>query len=453
MSPNSSALTGAFSAVIFLICTPALADYCAEQSDPAAYSPNFAPISPVFSDEATGFLYVEEDLLTQTALSSTEASLLKLITTTLEQSGTKLAVVIPAPRITTFEGLETVDRELILNVGQSYNFLVDQLRGIGIVAPNVLEWVQEHSKDIDLYNLPQDNHWSPVGALDSALSLREQLDKTGFFELIQLGEVFEITGEESFSNIGSFAKALEDVCDIQPITVTLEKPSIKPVDVSSNSSDLLFGNVESNFDVGLIGTSFSNGGNRDNFDWTDAVRYALQSDVENYAIGGGGVESAFLSFALARPIEEYPDFLVWEIPWVNRAGDWTNRLRLIYGAMFGSCNQSGMQRSIEATIDPAAQWTTLFEGLALQDMISFEIPGLETGRVVFEVTYSDGQVVRIDANRSDRILNALDYPEWTVYLANPELPGFEGNPVSVSISIPNQQMAMPISATVCSALC
>ena len=444
-------LTSAMAALV--ICPNfAKADYCAEQSDPAAYSANFASISPVYSDEATGFLYVEKDLLTQTALSSSEASLLKLITTTLEQSGTKLAVVIPAPRITTFDGLETVDQVLILSVGQSYKLLVDQLRGIGIITPNVLEWVQNQNSDINLYNLHQDNHWSPVGALDTALSLRAQLDETGFFNLQELGEVFEIVGEETFSNIGSFAKALEDVCDIQPIRVTLDKPVIKPVDVSSNSSDLLFGDVESSFDVGLIGTSFSNGGNRDIFFWADAVRYALQSDVENYAIGGGGLETAFLSFALARPIEEYPDFLVWEIPWVNRAGDWTNRLRLIYGAMFGSCDQSGMQRSIEATIDPAAQWTTLFEGLALQDMISFEIPGLEIGRVVFEVTYSDGQVVRIDANRSDRTLNALDYPEWTVYLANPELPGFEGNPVSVSINIPNQQMVIPISATVCSSL-
>lgn len=450
MFSNSTAWTRVLCALAMSCGSPAQADFCAEQSDPAAYSARFAPISPVLSDDATGFLYVKGDLVTEAALSDLEASLLSGITSTLEQSGTKLALVIPAPRVTTFEGLSTLDQSHIQRVEQSYYLLVNQLQGIGIVTPNILEWTQTRSDDKDLYNLPQDNHWSPLGAMDSALSLREQLEKTSFFNLKNFGEAFEIRGTESFTHEGSFARALEDVCGVQPITVTLDRPSIKPVAVLSDASESLFGDIETDFEVGLIGTSFSNGGNRDNFSWADAVRFALQTDVENHAIGGGGVETAFLSFALARSIDEYPDLLIWEIPWVYRNGDWSDRLRMIRGAIFGSCTQGAMARSVDTTIDPAAQWTTLFDGLALQDMISFEIPGLEIGHVSFEVAYSDGREVEINVKRSDRILGALDYPEWTVYLADPELPVFEGNPVSVSIRIPNQKSPVPITATVCS---
>lgn len=111
----------------------------------------------------------------------------------------------------------------------------------------------------------------------------------------------------------------------------------------------------------------------------------------------------------------------------------------------------GLWRAVHSTsVSPTENETLLFDNMSLQDTISFEIPGYETGRVELIVGFADGQEETLTITRKKVFPNALDHPVWTVYLADPELPAFEGNPVSVSVNIPNQKSPVPISATVCS---
>ena len=174
------------------------------------------------------------------------------------------------------------------------------------------------------------------------------------------------------------------------------------------------------------------------FFWGDAVRYALQTDVTNLGIEGGGVGTSFLHFLLNSQTQDAPDLVVWEAPWVSLRSDWEDELRQIYGTLHGACVDDGLSRTVSTTLPATSEWTTLFDGLSLQDLLTFNVEGLATGQFQVRTTYSNGETRQLTFTRRDRLPNAISHPAWTVFLGDTDLGDFDGTPTTIEVKVPGQ---------------
>jgi len=426
----------------------AQADYCDAQADKDAYSQTSQWVAPVIGGPDGQFLYRDADLLQSGELSEIEQALLAKIVADLNDAGTDLVVVVPIPRVLTAD----IDGLPAAEVFASYSALISQLNEVGAYAPNLAAvYQQDHDSGV-LYNLFTDTHWSPEGTRYSGLALRAHLEQNSTFEIGDLDTSYGLGAEQQFELLGAYALAVNDVCgtNLPPEVVTF--PSVQRLDDSLSANDLLFGDAGGDLAVTLVGTSFSNKGNKDRFLWADAVRYALQADVTNLGIEGGGVGTSFLHFLLNGAAQDAPDLLVWESPWVSRRSGWEDELRQIYGTLHGACVDDGLSRTVSSSLPVTGEWTTLFDGLSLQDLLTVKVEGLATGRLQVRTTYSNGQTRQFMFTRSDRLPNAIDHPAWTVFLGDTDLGDFDGTPTTIEVKVPSQTSSLSIEAAACSSL-
>ena len=428
--------------------TMAYAEYCNDQNDKSAYSASSQWVAPVFGGPAGQFLYRALDLLEDGAMSSVEKAMLGKIVDALRQNGTELAVIVPIPRVLTAD----IDDLPAEEVFASYSALIAQLNEVGAYAPNLAAVYQQDQYSGALYNLFTDPHWSPEGTLYSGLALRAHLEQNSAFEIGDLGTSYGLGAEQRFELLGAFALAVNDVCgtNLPPEVITF--PSVQRLDDSLSANDLLFGDAGGDLAVTLVGTSFSNKGNEDRFLWGDAVRYALQTDVTNLGIEGGGVGTSFLHFLLNGQTQDAPDLVVWEAPWVSLRSDWEDELRQIYGTLHGACVDDGLSRTVSTTLPATSEWTTLFDGLSLQDLLTFNLEGLATGQFQVRTTYSNGETRQLTFTRRDRLPKAISHPAWTVFLGDIDLGDFDGTPTTIEVKVPGQTSSLSIQAAACSSL-
>jgi hypothetical protein len=448
MSFFSKAVLAKLSLVCSVIPGIAQAEFCDAQSNKDAYSQSSQWVAPVVGGAGGQFLYREADLLQRGNLSDIEQALLAKVVANLDDAGTQLAIVVPIPRVLTAD----IDDLPAEEVFASYSALIAQLNEVGAYAPNLAAMYQQDQHSGVLYNLFTDTHWSPEGTLYSGLALRAHLEQNSTFEIGDLGTSYGLGAGQQFELLGAYALAVSDVCGINLPPEVVTFPSVQRLDDSLSANDLLFGDAGGDLAVTLVGTSFSNKGNKDRFLWADAVRYALQTDVTNLGIEGGGVGTSFLHFLLNGEMQNAPDLLVWESPWVSRRSGWEDELRQIYGTLHGACVDDGLSRTVSTSLPVTGEWTTLFDGLSLQDLLTFNVEGLATGRLQVRTTYSNGQTRQFMFTRSDRLPNAIDHPAWTVFLGDTDLGDFDGTPTAIEVKVPGQTSSLSIQAAACSSL-
>ena len=429
------------------IATPSisLADFCDAQSDPKAYPARFSWAGQIYGDPSSDFLYIPSDLISDGDLDEDEAALLTMIVDHLSAQGTNAAFVIPVPRLVTASEAYGVTQDQIDAVEAGYRRLLTQLNDIGFVTPNPLDAIGGNAELLTTYNLPKDTHWSPVGTLQSAMALRSAIIEAGILDLDPLGAEYRLGPDAIFELEGGLARMLGEVCPVELPNEAVTYSVVEQNNGSASSGDLLFGDVAQKFDVLLVGTSFTNKENNDVLLWSDSIRYSLQVDPTNIGVPGGEMYTSMLHYALKQ--EEYgaPELLVWEALWTHRRNDWSEHLRMIYGELIGACTTAASTVSMDLPQD--AKWTELFSGQTEAERLSFVVPGLETGRVRLRVTYPDGDREQIKLVRKDRLVGALEHPEWTVFLG--DLNG--QSPEKIEFQVIGQSEPMSISASVCAA--
>ena len=422
-----------------------LADFCDAQSDPNAYPARFSWAGQIYGDPSSDFLYIPSDLISDGDLDEDEAALLPMIVDHLSAQGTNAAFVMPVPRMVTVSKAYGVTQAQIDAVEDGYRRFLTQLEGVGFIAPNAVDSMAGDPDLLANYNLPRDIHWSPVGTMQSALALRDEILDAGILDLDALGAQYRLGPVAQFELAGGLARWLGEVCPVELPTDTVMYSGVEPSDSSASSDDLLFGDVAQKFDVLLVGTSYSNKQEKDVLLWSDAIRYGLQVDPTNIGVPGGEVATSILHYALNQDEYGSPDLLVWEALWTHRRNSWVDDLRMVYGELIGACTTAAATVSMDLPQDEL--WTELFSGQTEAERLSFVVPGLETGRVRLRVTYPDGDRQQIKLVRKDRLVGALEHPEWTVFLG--DLNG--QSPEKIEFQVIGQSEPMSISASVCSA--
>ena len=419
------------------------ADYCDAQSDPDAYPRWFNWAGQVYGDPSSDFLYIPGDLTANGDLDDLETVLLTLIFEHLAAQGTSLAIVVPAPRLVTTSEAYGVTRAQVDAIEDGYGRFLTQLESIGIIAPNVVDFLDGEANFLANYNLPKDIHWSPLGAMSSALALRADVIGTGILDLDFLGSEFFLGPLEEFSlSGGGMTRALGEVCNVEFEPDTVHYSTVEPANNSGSLEDLLFADTSSKFEVLLVGSSFTNKGGADDLRWSDAIRFALQVDPINIGVPGGELYTSMQHYALNQDKYGAPDLLVWEAIWVSRRKSWADDLRLIYGELLGACTSGQVVNDADLRVDE--RWTELFFSQTNAEKLSFVVPGLETGRVMLRLTYPDGGQQQIRLVRLD---GALEHPEWTVFLG-----GLNGqSPEKIEFQVIGQTEPMSISASLCAA--
>lgn len=365
-----------------------------------------------------------------------------------------MSIVLTAPRLATASSsTSNVEFERLQNtVKDDYLELLKQLEDAGVIAPNLLDVTTLPNGEEPKFSFDQDTHWTPNGALLAGLSLREAVTNSTDLVFSEIGKVYDFGEQLEFVHPGVFAEALEVACDLEIPDEVINFPAIVRASSDVSQAELLFADVESDQVIVALGTSFSNGLSYDKFFWTDALRYSLQVDVENYGVHAGGVDTSFLGYLLADGKVETPNLIVWEIPWVTLRSDWEDELRQIYGTLHGACVDDGLSRTVSTSLPVTGEWTTLFDGLSLQDLLTFKVEGLATGRLQVRTTYSNGQTRQFMFTRSDRLPNAIDHPAWTVFLGDTDLGDFDGTPTTIEVKVPGQTSSLSIQAAACSSL-
>ncbi len=424
--------------------------FCSELSNVDAFPDAHKWVAPVSYQEENGVFYHPKDLFVGRKFSAEEAALLAQMANTFKDRGAQLAIVLTAPRLLTTKTVGAdVTPALVDDIRLGYDRAISQLNELGIVAPNIMEWLEEHPGTMEAFNFRQDTHWSPAGAGQAALSLRARLEEDTNIVFPDLGTNFVQAEETVFEFLGAFAGAVQQVCsvEIEPEKVAYNAIEANASDVSAES--LLFGSVENAVNVALLGTSFSNNTNKDRFRWADAVSYALQTQPENLAIEGGGLDTSFLHAALTPEKLTAFDLLVWEIPWPTLHGNWAPNLRQVLGTLERPCS-GDLTRVASRTISAADGWVPLFEGVILQDKIELRFEDFEIGRLDLRVVNATEETEDYRIARLDRLPPSANRAVWSIFLTNPAESFSNGNPFSVQIRARDISQPQKLDATMCS---
>lgn len=215
---------------------------------------------------------------------------------------------------------------------QSYTRLIGTLRDAGLSVAAV----DSNEKTDDFY-YKRDHHWTPTGARMMAQAVAAQV-KSKNISLQQKRFVTEAQG--AIDHVGTFGKFIKEACGLE---VSPEQVSAY-VTYAPEDTGALFDDVATP-EVVLLGTSNStNDAAHANYD--GFLKEALQADVDNRAISGGGADAAMLQYLAARPAEmKKPRVIVWEFP-IYHGYESKNFLRQATPSVGGACANPVAEKEI-----------------------------------------------------------------------------------------------------------
>ena len=431
----------------------AKADFCDEQSDPSAYPRKYAWAQQVISlpddpSPAEPFLYTPFDMIDDGAFSDDEFLLLERIFREINQTGSQVAVILPIPRVLTRReilGERSIETDQVL---ASYLTVLNQFRDAGAIAPDVFGQLEGNKDVLSAYYFPTDPHWTPVGTLHTALALRHELDLSSDLDLPPVGETYLLGPQETVTQPGSLARAIEAVCGTQIAPIEIEYPSVIAEVDGPIDETLLFSDSINDQSVLLAGTSFTNFQN-DKLRWSDAIRYGLQVDPKNIGVGAGGMATSMLSYALDRTSYGNPDLLVWEVLWVHRKADWGNDLRQIFGTLAGECQMDSDDGLISFDLGTDRFWNKIPLSEIDGDILSLRVPSLLEGTIRLKVNYQNGEEERFRVVRSSRLPDAEKFPVWSFFIGDPDANAAPREIDSIELNIVDQSGVYPVDASIC----
>lgn len=374
------------------------APFCPEMLDAQSLPKKYARSAPIYSETESGWIFTKDQLKDRYAMKPSSAALVAAIVQEFAARDVALAIVIAPPR-PVIAGQALLDGAMgetgydVAAARASFNALIAQLSKTGAIVPNLQHVALRDPETRAAFYFRRDTHWTTVGAAASAARLGEMVADAlpggfpgaGGFTLDTLHRTETITEK------GSLAKIVRDVCKSEPGQETA--PSF---DLSRGTAPGLLDSENAGPKVALLGSSFSDRYKRDHYRFGDALSRALDADVENFSVSGGGAIGAIEAYVLSGALERRAhELVVWELPYTDSFNS-ASFLRQLLGAL----RLQGRTGETHSLPDPEQKTITLSldHGGAFQGIeIVTDARAAQTVKAV--VTFEDGKETRLSLRR------------------------------------------------------
>jgi alginate biosynthesis protein AlgX len=332
---------------------------------------------------------------------------------------------------------------------RSHQGHVEAMRKAGVTTIDLATALKANPPKDQLF-LARDLHWTPEGARWAAQQARQAFDEQPLFtELPKLKFETVTTAKETFTS--KMHQALAGVCGTGG-DMSEQLGGYETKRLGATADDLL-GGESAVSPIALVGTSFSD---TPVFNFEGFLSQALESEVANFAVSGGGQYTALYKWALTEGQKpELPKFLVWELPIYNRLDDpeYLIMFRQIIAAVHGACDDRAkalpsQKISLSATtpqrIEIPAGKKLEGEDVALR----FNASGQNLDRLGLELEYGNGELEILNLRQPERA-GAMDTFEIALNdemdggLTALTVRGFANGPLNLSLDICDFQGGKP----------
>lgn len=260
----------------------------------------------------------------------------------LRAHGTELVVaLVPSRGLIAYPHLDRThpwvkDYNVKLAQENYFGVLRDMNKG-GIPAAGVVDF----KPYLDTFFHKQDQHWTVTGARATADTVAALIKTLPVYKDLRK-QVFETKAGKEIDYIGTYAERVEDMCGVHPVAEKAIQYATAPKSNLTGSSDLFGENLPP--EVVLVGTSNSTPTpSYANFD--GALKQALNADIYNAAVSGGGFDTALLAYLGSKEFKEHPPkILIWEFPVyykITKSSEAGRQMNEFIAATFGSCARGG----------------------------------------------------------------------------------------------------------------
>ncbi|MBA5764364.1 hypothetical protein H2O73_18575 [Vibrio sp. 404] len=210
----------------------------------------------------------------------------------------------------------------------AYRNQLTKLNSIGFMTSDLSQGM---SSVEPAFYFKRDIHWRPEGAKVTAENIANKLSKGDLLEGIPAQTVSTYAIGMNVKSSSFFDQAMYELCGYKlPTEHAVRYETTPDVEIDLLSESLIP-------DIALIGTSYSA---NDNYHFDNFLKHALQRDVLNYAIAGGGEYGSWLNYFQARGDNATtPKIVVWELPSYSNPASYKD-LRQIIPLANNGCEES-----------------------------------------------------------------------------------------------------------------
>jgi alginate biosynthesis protein AlgX len=276
----------------------------------------------------------------------------------LKQHGTTLVVIVPPPRgLVEAEHVDPgqMDPEKLdyARLAEGYDVFIESLRAAGAVAPNLLRAVEAARKQAPLqFYYQRDIHWRPEGARVVAAAVRAALDGNEAYAALPKRDFATRIGETMIP-IEIWTDTIVGICGGEKNYETAPRYITEDTGEgggeAADAASALLGEAGVP-QVVLAGTSLSFRGDGSDANFAGFLKEALEADVLNVAIPGGGLLTSITSYVTSPDFRSAPPkLLVWEFRPFDPATEL--ELRQLQPALIGSCIDGAVALARQQTLD------------------------------------------------------------------------------------------------------
>ena len=370
--------------------------YCTEFRSIDELPKKYHRIAPLYASDQTGWIFASNQFEDSFALDSTGLALLGDIVQIFARHETPLAIMMPPSRpvIAGEAALEaTSGGDLDFDIARastSFSRMVDMVNRTGAIMPDLQAIVLNDARLRDAYYFKRDTHWTPVGAAASAIILSRAVAQRHPDLFPDAGSVRPSFGgdPEVLKEAGSLSDVAREVCGASP------DPEFAKVPFYPSSGASLFGDEPARQRIALLGTSFSNGRQRDVYRVAEATAGAFQADVENYSVSGGGMVAPVEVYMQAGgPDGTDTDLVIWEVPFNDAFGS-HDGFRQVKGALL---LPDATPVSAKQALDASGRVALPYQPTG--DLLVVNTPHGTPDGVTVEVSFTDGREMSIVLRR------------------------------------------------------
>lgn len=375
------------------------APYCADLLNREALPKRYAKIAPIYSDQASGWIFTQDQLKDRYEMKASSLKLVQAIVDEFAARDVPLAIVVAPPRpvIAGQDSLDAAMGQYLYSVAEartSFDKMITQLASTGAIVPNLSDVALADPDIRERFYFRRDTHWTAVGSAVSATALAHIVNTHAADLFANDGDLafrdLEVTG--AIQEEGSLAEVVHKTCG------TVLPPETSETFVLSRSGDLLAESSDGP-SIALLGSSFSNRYKRDHYRVADAMARAFDADIENFSVSGGGPIGAIEAYVMSGALDRKDhDLVVWELPYTESFNS-QSFLRQLLGSL--SESRTPIEAS-ELQEQPQATLVKLAEGVATSG-IEIEAEDIAKQSFNLEVRFDNGSTAKVYLGRRNSV--------------------------------------------------
>jgi len=394
------------------------APLCDAFANPDAMPKKYQRLAPVLSGGPDDWIITRDQMDTDYVPSAEAQSVLAQIVQEFEARGTKLAILMAPPRPlvageATLNALAGDDAGFdTVSVSASFNDMIRVVQDAGAIAPNLLTLATRDDVLRQAYYYRHDTHWTPRGAAESAVALADAVvaeNADGFAGKVVVRP--DWNGSETFEERGSLADMARAVCDVEIASVETLIPSFPKADLG------LFDDASDKPNIILAGSSFSNRYKKDAYRVADAIGSALQANVVNHSVSGGGAIGSIEGIVNAGLLDGdmSVDLVVWELPYTEGLRS-VGPLRQLLGALQMKRGQVARQT---VALDTSGKTLINFDDNT-PEVLALALPNADLQRIKVDLRFEDGSKQTLGMVRKKHVPAFLRSDYWALSLTGLE---------------------------------